>query len=107
MSQSFNTKLGTTRAGERTRVWLEGDRLLVAGFTRGATVKRAWGDGRLVLTVITPAAAADLERHERGSVAGTNERPIIDITGARVASTFKGEQVAVTFSAGRIVISNT
>lgn len=103
--KTFTSKLGTTRAGPRTRIWLEGKRLLDHGFTHGSLVRRAWSDGKLVLTLCTEAEFELLWRDWRGRVAGTRERPIIDIASDHVAATFTGDRVKVTYRAGRITIT--
>lgn len=102
MTNTFETKIGK----DGTRIWLEGARLQEAGFKKGDAVKREWSKGKLVLIKSKAKDIASLDRHERGSVAGMTDRPIIDITSARVAETFKGTHVKVTYSPGRIVIVN-
>jgi hypothetical protein len=104
--KTFSSKLGTTRAGPRTRIWLEGNRLLAHGFTHGSHFERAWSDGKLVLTRVSPALFEQLLRDHRGTVAGSAARPIIDIATERVATTFNGERVKVAYRAGRITITN-
>lgn len=101
---THTVKLGTSRAGERSRVWLEGKRLLAAGFTHRACVERQWADGKLVLRIVDQARFDTLLREDRSSVAGGPARPIIDISTAKVAATFKGASVAVCYGSGRIVI---
>lgn len=105
--QTFTSKLGTTRAGPRTRVWLEGKRLLDHGFTHGTLIERQWDAAkhRLVLRVIPAALFETLHRDNRGTVAGSAARPIIDIASTLVSSTFKGDHVTVTYSAGQITIT--
>ena len=104
---SPNTKLhslGVSRAGTGTRLWLEGKRLLNHGFTQGMTCKRIWGDNRLIIHPLNADAWDMLERENRTTIAGTTDRPIIDITGAMVAACFPAGQVMVTWAHGRIVI---
>ena len=103
--KTFTSKLGTTRAGERTRIWLEGNRLIAHGFNRGECVQRKWSDDRLTLSLVDRAAWEALPRDERTTVAGTDKRPIIDIATERVAPTFKGTHVNVTYRQGRITIT--
>lgn len=100
--KTFTSKLGTTRAGARTRVWLEGSRLVAHGFACGSQFRKAWEEDRLVLTLLEGA-------HERSTdiatVSGKGAKPIIDITGTRVAEVFgAGTHVTVTYRAGRITI---
>jgi hypothetical protein len=103
MKQSIH-KLGTSRAGARTRLWLEGKRLAANGFFCTAQCQRVWSEGRLVLRVVDDEAFAALPRDQRTTVAGTDDRPIIDITGLKVSETFSGDTVNVTWHHSRIVI---
>lgn len=111
MAETFTTKLGTTsKAGERTRIWLEGKRLTAHGFTPGTKFARYWGKGELTLIAFDADAGEaeynTLPRDERGTVSGKGEKPIIDIVGARVRETFgKGESVNVTYRPNKITIS--
>lgn len=111
MADTFTTKLGTTRAGERSRVWIEGKRLTAHGFTCGSLFKRQWGEGQLVLSLVKSFTEFDaLPVSERGTVSGKGEKPIIDITGVRVTETFssKGQtHCAVSYRPGRITITAT
>jgi len=101
----FVTKLGTTRAGERTRIWIEGDRLIAAGFTVGRRFERVWRDDTLTLLSATQAHFDNLPLAERGTVSGKGTKPLIDIAGAKVFSTFgNGTHVAVTYAMGKITI---
>lgn len=104
MAKTFTHRLGKSRAGNGTRVWLEGLRLVHHGFTHATQVERKWTEGKLVLRVVDAAAFANLERANRTTVAGSIARPIIDITGEAVAKAFPSGNVTVTWSAGRCVI---
>lgn len=96
---AFITKLGTTkRAGLRSRIWLEGLRLLEHDFPHGALFKREWKERTLILERVTVPEWKNLEQAARGTVSGRRDRPVIDITGARVAETFRTERVAVLYS---------
>ena len=106
MSKTFASKLGNTRAGDRCRIWLEGKRLVDHGFFCTAQVQRVWSEGKLVLRLVDDVAFAELPRDERTTVAGTDARPIIDINTAKVAETFKGTHVNVTYTQGRITITD-
>ncbi|KRR21686.1 hypothetical protein [Bradyrhizobium retamae] len=106
MSDTFKTKLGTTKAGERTRIWIEGARLAAVGFTVGKRFKREWSDKTLTLSVCTESQFNELTRAERGTVSGKGDKPIIDVTGAQVAETFSGSHAVVTYSARLITIRN-
>lgn len=106
------SKLGKTRAGERSRIWLEGKRLVAHGFTRGTRFyieKRPSIDGWVLLTFERWMAANDnAEAIKAGTVAGTEERPIIDTVGALVRDTFgtKGTHVRCEFRQGVILIES-
>jgi hypothetical protein len=107
---TFTTKLGTTkRAGPRSRIWLEGNRLLANSFNCGDLLHRQWhlDEHYLVLRVVSPAEWLELDRVVRSRVSGRIDRPVIDITGADVAACFRTERVACLFSkrGSRVVIS--
>lgn len=104
MTETVQSKLSDTRSGERTRLWLEGTRLLAAGFKQGGKYLRAWSDDKLVLTPCTLAQFEKTHRDDRGTISGKGGRPIIDITGPRVAATFKGTHVTVTYGDGKVTI---
>jgi hypothetical protein len=102
---TFEHKLGKTRAGEGTRIWLEGKRLIDHGFVHGAHVMRTWSEGRLHLAVTSEGEWQTLPRSERTTVAGSVERPIIDITGIAVREAFPTGKVTATWYAdGRCII---
>jgi hypothetical protein len=105
MAKTFTHKLGTSRAGEGTRLWLEGKRLSDHGFTHATPFERKWSEGKLVLRTVDAATFESLARADRGTVAGTPARPIVDITGTQVAATFPSGHVSVTWSQGRAVVS--
>jgi hypothetical protein len=106
-TEKFISKLSNTKAGPRTRLWLEGARVANAGFKVGLLVRRDWKEsGSLVLTIIDAAAHDELPRSEKGRVSGKGEKPILDITGAAVAAFFTGDKVAVTYKPGKITISS-
>lgn len=106
MADTFKTKLGTTRAGERSRIWIEGARLVAHGFTAGAFFHRAWADDKLTLRLISEAEYLAAAGVERGKVSGKAGKPIIDITGELVRDTFgTGTHVNVKYAPGRITIT--
>jgi len=107
LQNSFAYKVCTSRAGDGTRVWLEGARLVASGFHHRALVARHWHKGRLTLTLIDQAAFDALPRSERSTVAGAAARPIIDICGAAVKAAFPAGQILVTFDHGTITIEGT
>jgi hypothetical protein len=87
-----------------TRIWLEGARLKAAAFEKGRFVSREWGKRKLVLRVVTKAEADKLERRNKGKVSGSEERPIIDITGDLLAETFKGASTVDVSYANRMIV---
>lgn len=104
---SPNTKqhaVGTSRAGNGTRIWLEGKRLNANGFTHGTQCIRIWSQGYLVIRPCGSDTWATLERDQRTTIAGSSARPIIDITGEQVARAFPTGQVLVTWSHNQITI---
>ena len=100
----LQTKLGAAKKIPRSRIWIEGERLTRAGFTHGTRVSALWlASGSLWLYPDDDLSGDAVTHHK---VAGTPERPIIDITGARVRDTFPDvERVTVTFFPGRIEIT--
>lgn len=106
MSDTLSTKLGDTRSGPRTRIWLQGARLPEHGWHPGEKFRRVWGEGKLVLQHLTQSEYDATPRTERGTVSGNATRPVIDIVGARVSSTFKGSHVTAKFTAKLITITS-
>lgn len=106
MAKTFTHKLGKTRAGEGTRIWLEGQRLLDHGFTYRTTFCRKWNDARDMLTIVLCSADEfeALPRADRGTVSGSDKRPVIDIVGQHVAQMFPGGTIEATWAQGRITI---
>jgi hypothetical protein len=108
--ETFETKLGkTSKAGERSRIWLEGKRLVAFGFTTGALFARDWDDKGKVLQLhlISEERFAELPRADKGTVSGKGDKPIIDIVGTRVNAMFgRSETVKVHFVHGVITITN-
>lgn len=106
MAETFTAKLGTTRRGPRSRIWLEGKRLTAAGFTPGQQYTAIWTDNALLLMVGVGSLPARVTHAEERKVSGKGDKPIMDIVGERVTSTFgHGERVKVTYSAGLIRIT--
>lgn len=101
MSETFTSKLGSHRGGRR--VWLEGARLVAAGFEAKQThFQKCWytASRTLVLTACDPDADGACR------VSGKDAKPVIDITGKRVAEFFGEdcEQVRVTYALFKITI---
>ena len=87
-------KVGASKRVPQSRIWIEGWRLVGAGFAHGARYNVEWRDTGATLT---PDAAGARK------VAGTPDRPIIDITGERVRS-LQCDGATVTFSDKKITI---
>ena len=83
----FTTKVGTAKRIQRSRIWLEGGRLASAGFTCGARYNVTWHDTGATLELCNTGAR---------KVAGTEFRPVIDITGAHVRA-LDCDRVTVSF----------
>ena len=100
---NLQTKLGTARRVERSRIWIEGKRLTAAGFAVGRYFIAEWEDKALTLTLLdADTIIADAPR----KVAGTGDKPIIDITGAQVRETFgHNTHVLASFESGIIRIT--
>ena len=105
MDNQLISKLGTNKGVERSRVWIEGQRLNAHGFKRGVFYTREWSEdeGALYLTIRT---GDDVISSKPYKVAGKGDKPIIDITGAHVQAFFAGyEQVKVEYQQGIIRIT--
>lgn len=103
MAMHHEAKIGK----DGTRIWLEGSRLKEHGFTFGKLVSREWGKKSLTLRIVTSAQHAKLERANKGRVSGGDDRPVIDITGEIVKTTFpKALHVDVSYDRGLIVITS-
>ena len=87
-------KVGAARRIPQSRVWIEGRRLIDAGFAHGTRYNVEWHDAGATLIPDTAGAR---------KVAGAVDRPIIDITGERVRS-LQCDSATVTFSAKKITI---
>ena len=101
---TFTTKLGTAKRVERSRIWIEGQRLIDAGFVPGSYFLKGRAIGpRLTLTLLKDD---DVINTAPCKVSGKGAKPIIDITGELVRDAFgsKGTHVTVAFKAGEIVI---
>jgi hypothetical protein len=93
---TFTSKIGTSRQIPASRVWIEGKRLVGAGFVVAARYTLTEVGSTLVLTL-----AVDGKR----KVSGKGETPIIDVTGDTIRRMFAGrETVTVDYTNGKIVI---
>ena len=91
-------KVGASKRIPQSRIWLEGSRLISAGFAHGTRYDVVWN--ALGATLIPDTAGAR-------KVAGTVDRPIIDITGEKVralCATLCTDRVVVIYSAQKIEI---
>ena len=81
----------------RPRVWIEGKRLVLAGFQRGCLFNVVVGDRGLTLNI-----AKDGSR----KVSGKGERPLIDLVGALLtqANLKSGDHVIINYKANSISI---
>ena len=103
ITTELETKLGTARRVERSRIWIEGKRLTAAGFAVGRYFIAEWEGKVLTLTLLDEdTIIADAPR----KVSGKGDKPIIDITGAQVRETF-GHRSHVRASFGEGVIAIT
>lgn len=85
---------------QRPRIWIEGARLLSAGFTHHMPYVVEIVGNCLVLKRCAKGA-----RKGARKVAGAPARPIIDITGKSCAPFDTGDDVQITYMAGVIMIS--
>jgi len=87
-------KVGAAKRISQSRIWLEGSRLLLSGFAHGTRYDVKWTADGAVLIPDTAGAR---------KVAGTVDRPIIDITGEKVRALGVG-RVNIIYSAQKIEI---
>lgn len=104
---TFISKLGKTRAGERSRIWLEGKRLTAAGFSKGMpfSIIRNNQSGEWV---IIPKDSLIPDNHaviKNGTIAGTDQRPIIDTVGSAVIEAFGNGNGTVLVDYGQLFIA--
>lgn len=105
----FTTKLGVARKVERSRIWIEGARLIAAGFTPGRYFSKEMRVDYalrpyLILTLLNDN---DIVAEMPCKVSGKGDKPIIDITGELVResfATFGHTHVEVTYYPGKIAI---
>ena len=87
-------KVGASKRVPQSRIWIEGWRLISAGFAHGTRYDVLWHPAGATLT---PDAAGARK------VAGTPDRPIIDITGANVRA-LAADRVIITYYDSKIEI---
>lgn len=105
MEKKFVTKLGPARKVPLSRIWIEGKRLVEAGFTVGQHfIKELEVEApKLTLTILGPD---DVLNTAPCKVSGKGDKPIIDITGEMVRGVFgkRCTHVVVTYGQGVIEI---
>ncbi|MGN6556206.1 MAG: hypothetical protein ACTHLW_21050 [Verrucomicrobiota bacterium] len=94
--EQFKTVLGTNHGKPKSRIWIEGKRLVEAGFTVGTRYNRELFENAIRLGI-----------HPEGKfkVSGKGYKPIIDITGSAVTDRFTGTHVNVRFEPSCITIA--
>lgn len=90
----FTTKVGAAKRIDRSRIWIEGERLASAGFNCGTRYNVQWHDTGATLELCNTGAR---------KVAGTVYRPVIDITGESVRA-LECDRVTVSFQHSVITI---
>ena len=79
---TFTLKSGTNKGNRR--IWIEGNRLLNAGLTRGDSLHRVMNDdGTMTITT----TEVDGKKHR---IAGNPDRPILDLCGKWVTDFMDG-----------------
>ena len=84
---------------QRPRIWIEGARLLSAGFAHKMPYVTEIVGNSLVLKRCAKGA-----REGARSVSGAPARPVIDITGKSCAPFETGDDVEITYQQGTIII---
>ena len=84
---SFTLKSGTNKGNRR--IWIEGNRLTDAGFTRCTGLYRTVEGNRMTLTT------RQIDGAKRHRIAGTVARPILDLCGKWVTE-FMGDHTHFT-----------
>lgn len=103
--QTLISKLGKNKGVERSRIWIEGERLTAHGFSRGVFYVREWAEDEGALYLSIPSDD-DVLGSKPLKVAGKGDHPIIDTTGASVQAFFAGyTHVRVEFQQGIIRIT--
>ena len=100
--ETFTTKIGVARQFPNSRVWIEGARLVRAGFIVGAryTLNCICANGRDYVLHLTLASGGGRK------VSGKGLKPIIDITGDTIRQAFPHRAtVHVVYTSGTITIS--
>ena len=89
----------TVRANKgKPRIWIEGKRLIAAGFLRGE---------RYTLTSNDTGILLRLDAEGSRKVCGKGERPLIDLSGSGCAPLVTGDQVEIKYTPRQIEITCT
>jgi len=103
--KTFTSKLGTAKGAPRSRVWIEGNRLIAAGFTPGEYFIDEAGGKTLHLYRLTfdDVIAPGMTPRK---VSGKGAKPIIDLTGKWIFEMFgkNHTHVDVTYQPNHIMI---
>lgn len=90
MLEKMTSKLGTNKGLPRSRIWIEGKRLIRSGFIAKQTEYVALFDDQTKLLILTPAEQGTVYPVRVRRVSGKGDKPIIDITGNQVVEFFNG-----------------
>lgn len=97
-------RIGSDKRGT-ARIWLEGRRLLRAGFFPAARYEISLDESTRTITL---SLAANGERLVSRKMRGDVELPVIDIANGKLLDTFDGlESVKIRFEDGAVIISPT
>lgn len=104
-------KVGNNRG--RRRIWLDGKRLVDAGFTGGTIYRCVVRHGLIVCEIPEEGDREPIQDPPKGTTITSRRvtgrpggKPIIDMVGGAVATAFPTEEtVKVRFEAGRITIT--
>ena len=89
----------------KSRIWIQGKRLIGAGFVPGRHYRVERGAGVLLYLIHADANLANIkEREETRKVSGKGSTPIIDLSGAGCEPFATGDAVEITYSNGIITI---
>lgn len=96
-------KIGSNRG--KPRLWLDGPRLVAAGFIGGSSYACRAHGGRIIMQLVRAGEDAPEGWHMRRVTGRPDGKPIIDLAGAIVGDTFPGVAlVRVTFTRGTITV---
>lgn len=100
-----DTAIWTRKAGQnrgQRRVWLEGARLVDAGWTRGTRFSRTVTDGTIFLHACSEQEFSELRARARGTVSGKGDKPVVDLNGQWLTK-FLGTADRVRVAAGTVL----